>query len=52
MKDLKKRTITAIVMIALLIPVVYFGGIVMEVLASILTLLAAYELEKMFKRSM
>ena len=50
MKDLKKRTITAIVMIALLIPVVYFGGIVMEVLASILTLLAAYELEKMFKK--
>ena len=50
MKDLKKRTITAIVLIALMIPVVYFAGIVLEIFTAIFCLLAAYELEKMFKK--
>lgn len=50
MKDLKKRTITAIVLIACLIPIVYFGGISIIIFTGLATLLAAFELEKMFKR--
>lgn len=49
MKDLKKRTITAIILIAIMIPVVYFGGIALEIVTMALCGLAAYELEHMFK---
>lgn len=51
MSDLKKRTITAIVLIAILFPVVFFGKIYMYILAGILSALASYELEKMYKGS-
>ncbi len=50
MSDLKKRTITAIVLIAVLVPIVFFGGWFMYALGSLLTIGAAYELEKMFKK--
>ena len=50
MSDLKKRTITAIVLIALITPVVFFGKIFMVIFAGLLSVGATYELEKMFKR--
>jgi len=49
MSDLKKRTITAIVLLLILIPAIYFGGIVFVVLGGILTVLSSYELEHMYK---
>ena len=50
MSDLKKRTITAIVLIALITPVVFFGKIFMVIFAGLLSVGATYELEKMFKK--
>ena len=50
MSDLKTRTITAIVLTAIILPVAFFGGIVIDIFLGLLTLGAAYELEKMFKR--
>ena len=50
MSDLKTRTITAIVLTVIILPVAFFGGIVIDIFLGLLTLGAAYELEKMFKR--
>jgi len=50
MKDLKKRTITAIVLIIILIPVVYFGGVYMDIFAGLMCFGAAFELERMYKQ--
>ncbi len=50
MKDLKIRIITAIGLLLVLVPVVFFGGIALEIILGLLTIGAAYELEKMFKR--
>lgn len=49
MKDLKKRVITAIVLIAILLPVVFFGGVFIDVFCGLACLGATYELEKMYK---
>ena len=50
MKDLKVRTITSIVLILIVLPVVYFGGVLIEIFSGLLSFGAAYELEKMFKQ--
>lgn len=49
MSDLKKRLITAAVLIVLIIPILFFGGWVMYAACALLTVGGAYELEKMFK---
>ena len=49
MKDLKKRTITAIVLIAVLIPTIFFSSIPFFIACGIFTLAAAWELERIFK---
>ena len=50
MKDLKVRTITAVILIAILIPVVFFGGIFITIPCALFSILATYELEKMYKK--
>ncbi len=45
---MKKRTITGILLAVILLPIVYFGGLVFEILCGLATLCAAYELRKMF----
>ena len=49
MKDLKVRTITAVCLVAVVIPIVFFGKITIDIFALILCVLASYELEHMFK---
>lgn len=49
MKDLKKRTITAIILVTCLIPIVYFGGLFIDIACGLLCLGAAWELEHMYK---
>lgn len=49
MKDLKVRVITAIVLIAVLLPVVFFGGVFIGIFCGLACLGATYELEKMYK---
>lgn len=50
MRDLKKRTITAIILLLILVPSIYFGGIVFVAVGGILTILSCYELEHMYKK--
>lgn len=50
MKDLKKRTITAVILIAILSVVIFFGGAFINSILCLLTIGAAYELEKMYKK--
>ncbi len=50
MSDLKTRTITAAVLTIVILPIAFFGGIVIDIFLGLLTLGAAYELEKMFKK--
>jgi len=49
MKDLKKRVITAVILVACLIPIVFFGGLVIDIACGVLAVLAAWELEHMYK---
>lgn len=41
---MKQRTITAVVLIALLVPIVYIGGIPFSILIGVLSVMATYEL--------
>ena len=50
MIDLKKRTITAVILIAIVTPIVFFGNIFMAIFGFLLSVGATYELEKMFKK--
>ena len=50
MSDLKVRTITAAVLTIIILPIAFFGGIVIDIFLGLLTIGAAYELEKMFKK--
>ncbi|MCR5741443.1 MAG: phosphatidate cytidylyltransferase [Gammaproteobacteria bacterium] len=50
MKDLKKRTLTAIVLFAILIPIIFFGGIYIAIFCGIIATAATYELERMYKK--
>lgn len=46
---MKSRTITAIVLLAVLVPVIWIGGIPFLVVATLLSMIAAYELIMMFR---
>lgn len=50
MSNLKIRVITSICLIAVMLPVIIFGGLFIEIVSGILTLIAAIELELMYKR--
>ncbi len=50
MKDLKKRTITAIVLLAVLLPIAFFGSIPLYIVFGMLSIGAAWELERLFKQ--
>ena len=50
MSDLKKRTITAAILIVVFIPLVFFGGLVFDIVVGLFALGASFELERMFKK--
>ena len=50
MSDLKKRTITAIILTIVILPIAFFGGIALDIFLGLLTIGAAFELERMFKK--
>ena len=47
--NLKQRSITAVFLFAILIPVIFFGGLFIEVICGVMAILATYELEHMYK---
>lgn len=52
MSDTKKRIITAIVMVAVFVPVLWAGGIAVDILLALLGIIAGYETTVMLKKEL